>query len=147
MKLRDILRTKGATVVTVSEVASVGDAVQAMVKARVGSALVLAADGRIAGIVTERDVLKATAQHGGGTCGLLVADLMTRDVLVAEPNDTVDYVLSLMSERRMRHVPVIDGGGKLAGIVSIGDAVRAKSHLAEVEVRHLNDYISGKYPG
>lgn len=146
MKLRDILRTKGSAVVTVAEGASVQQAVQAMVDARVGSALVQGPNGSIAGIVTERDVLKATAKYGPAVCGLGVSDVMTRDLLVAVPDDTVDYVLSLMTERRMRHVPVIDAG-KLVGLVSIGDAVRAKSELAQVEARHLHDYITGKYPG
>ena len=146
MKLRDILRTKGGEVVSISERASVNDAVRAMVGARVGSALVLSADGGIAGIVTERDVLKATATSGPGVCALGVADIMTRDLLVAVPDDSVDYVLSLMTERRVRHVPVLEDG-KLVGLVSIGDAVRAKGQLAEVEARHLQDYISGRYPG
>jgi CBS domain-containing protein len=146
MKLKDILRTKGSAVVNVPDTASVLAAVRAMVAARVGSALVFDAAGGVAGIVTERDVLKATAEHDQAVCSLAVRDVMTRDVLVAGPDDTVDYVLSLMTERRMRHVPVVDGG-KVVGVVSIGDAVRAKGQLAEVEVHHLNDYISGKYPG
>jgi len=112
----------------------------------VGSALVQGPNGSIAGIVTERDVLRATAKHGPAVCALGVRDVMTRDLLVAVPDDTVDYVLSLMTERRMRHVPVIDEG-VLVGLVSIGDAVRAKSELAQVEARHLHDYITGKYPG
>lgn len=146
MKLKDILRTKGPEVVSVGVTALVIDAVRAMVDARVGSALVLDADGRVAGIVTERDVLKATARHAADVCALRVDAVMTRDVLVAVPDDTVDYVLSLMTERRMRHVPVIENG-KVVGLVSIGDAVRAKGQLAEVEARHLQDYITGKYPG
>ena len=146
MKLRDILRTKGSAVVSVAEAGSVLDAVRAMVDAHVGSALVLDAAGGVAGIVTERDVLKATARHGDAVCRLGVRDVMTRDLLVAVPDDTVDYVLSLMTERRMRHVPVVEGG-RLVGLVSIGDAVRARSEVAEVEARHLSDYISGRYPG
>jgi len=146
MKLKDILQTKGSAVVTVPADASVHEAVKAMVDARVGSVLVQRPGGSIAGIVTERDVLRATARYGAEVCALGVADVMTRDLLVAVPDDSVDYVLSLMTERRVRHVPVIDGG-RLVGLVSIGDAVRARSQLAEVEVRHLNDYIAGRYPG
>jgi CBS domain-containing protein len=145
MKLRDILGPKPGRVISVSTTATIHDAARAMVDAKVGSVLVLDDAGAIAGILTERDVLRATAEHRETVCGLGVAEIMTRDVLIGLPDDSVESAMALMTERRLRHVPVLEEG-EVIGVVSIGDVVRTKREAVEAEVRYLKDYVTGRYP-
>jgi CBS domain-containing protein len=145
MNVSHILRGKESRVVTIGPDALLAEAVSTLMEAGVGSLLVL--DGeRVVGILTERDVLRENARHFDEMKGRKVSDIMTRDVLIGLPDDSLDYVMDLMTARRIRHLPILEGT-KLAGIVSIGDVVKAKARLAEIEVRHLTDYIVGKYPG
>lgn len=144
MNVGEILRMKGSKVITIGSAASLHAAVELLASAGVGAALVV--DGeKIAGILTERDVLREIARHFDGMEGRTVADIMTTDLIIGLPGDSLDYVMDLMTTRRIRHLPIMDGG-RLAGLVSIGDVVKARSHAAEIEVRHLTDYITGKYP-
>lgn len=145
MKLRDLLDQKGRAVVDVGVDATIQAAASAMVQARVGSVLVLGPGGEIVGILTERDVLRATASRGAAAADTPVHEAMTRAVLVLLPDDSVDTAMALMTERRLRHVPVIEGG-QVIGVVSIGDAVRATRAAVEAEVRALEDYVTGRYP-
>ncbi len=145
MTVADILKQKGSQVVTIGPQELLATAVRALVSAGVGSLLVV--DGeRIVGILTERDVLRENARHFDEMKGRKVADIMTTDVLIGVPGDSLDYVMDLMTARRIRHLPILQDGA-LAGIVSIGDVVKARARTAEVEVRHLTDYIMGRYPG
>jgi CBS domain-containing protein len=133
MKVREILDAKGRGVVTVRPEASVSTVVHRLVLERIG-ALVVSEDGRhIAGVVTESDIVRALAADGAAAVasGRRVAELMTRNVATCTPEDTVKRVMAEMTRRRVRHLPVVEGGG-LAGIVSIGDVV--KSRLGEVEL-------------
>lgn len=144
MDVGGILRTKGSEVLTIRPDASLQSAVKALVTAGVGSVLVVEGE-RIAGILTERDVLRESARHFDEMKNRTVGDIMTTDVIIGIPGDSLDYVMELMTSRRIRHLPIMDNG-RLAGIVSIGDVVKARSQLAEIEVRHLTDYITGRYP-
>ena len=146
MMLGEILRTKGAQVVTTKPDAGIREAITLMVECKVGSALVLDPDGALAGIVTERDILWALAQWPDGLVTVRVADVMTPRVVTAAPTDTVEDVMALMTLRRFRHVPVMEGG-RLVGVISIGDLVKAQVEAAHHAIRHLEDYITGKYPG
>lgn len=144
MNVAEILRTKGSKVITISPKASLKEAVQTLVASGVG-ALLIVENGRVEGILTERDVLRENARHFDEMKGRKVADIMTTDVIIGIPGDSLDYVTDLMTERRFRHLPIMDDG-RLAGIISIGDVVKARARSAEVEVRHLTNYIMGKYP-
>lgn len=144
--MADILHKKGSDVLTIGPDQPADEAVRTMVDRKVGSALVLAADGAIVGILTERDILKAVARRPGGLDGALVAQLMTRGVVCVGPADAVDPVMALMTRRRFRHVPVVDGT-RLLGLVSIGDLVKARVEAAQIDIRHLENYITGRYPG
>ncbi|MBI5499893.1 MAG: CBS domain-containing protein [Deltaproteobacteria bacterium] len=145
MTVAEILRNKGSKVVSIAPDTPLFQAVKTLAEAGVGSLLVV--DGeRIVGILTERDVLRENARHFDELKARKTSDVMTRDVLIGIPGDSLDYVMDLMTSKRIRHLPIMDDG-HLAGIVSIGDVVKAKARLAEVEVRHLTDYILGKYPG
>ncbi len=133
MKVREILDAKGRRVVTIRPDATVGTAVHRLALERIG-ALIVSEDGRrVAGILSERDVVAALAGEGAEllSAGRRVADVMTRNVVTCAPDDTVKHVMREMTRRRFRHLPVLEGG-ELAGIVSIGDVV--KSRLAEVEL-------------
>jgi CBS domain-containing protein len=144
MRVREILDVKGRDVVTVRPEASVSTVVHRLVLERIG-ALVVSEDGRhIAGVVTESDIVRALAADGAAAVasGRRVAELMTRNVATCTPEDTVKRVMAEMTRRRVRHLPVVEGGG-LAGIVSIGDVVKSRLEEVELEADVLRDaYIA-----
>ena len=140
MLVSQILRSKGDTVFTVSP----GDTVQAVADLlhtrRVGALIVLDAE-RVVGIVSERDIVRVVAEHGANCLGSTIDTCMTRDVIFATPGETVDSLLSRMTDRRIRHLPVVRDG-RLAGIVSIGDLVKHKISEVEAEADGLKQYIA-----
>ncbi len=141
MKIRDILRHKGPDVVTVSGAQTVMDAVRVLVERNIGGVVVV--DGeQIVGILTERDVLRLTAEGPERLTALTVETAMTRDVITGSLDDELHSVMEVMTEHRIRHLPVMDED-RLAGIVSIGDVVNAARRLAEEENVHLRDYMRG----
>lgn len=146
MKVSEILIKKGSNIIGVFPETSLQEAVNKLVSHGVGSLLVTDPDGRIVGIITERDILRATAEHFDGLTGRAVSEFMTTDVLIGFASDEVSYVENIMTDNRIRHLPIMDEG-KLAGMISIGDVVKAHRQRAEIEVRHLTDYITGQYPG
>ena len=145
MNAAEVLRRKGSEVISIRPDAPVQEAVKTLVSHGVGSLLVRQEGGQIVGILSERDILRVTAQRFDRLSGMLVEEVMTRDVIVGLITDEVDDIESVMTDRRIRHLPIMDGG-KLAGIVSIGDVVKARRKRAEIAVRHLTDYITGQYP-
>lgn len=144
MKVRGILDAKGRDVVTIRPDATVATAVHRLALERVG-ALVVSEDGvRIAGILSERDIVGALAGEGADllSTGRRVADLMTRHVVTCGPDDTVKQLMAEMTRRRIRHLPVVEGG-RIAGIVSIGDVVKSRLGEVEMEATVLRDaYIA-----
>lgn len=142
--VEDLLARKGRTVHTVEREARVADAIVAMVERRVGS-LVVTAAGQVAGIFTERDVLMRVAMPGRDARATRVEEVMTPDPVCVEADCTLDDCMAIMTRQRIRHLPVL-AGGRLAGLVSIGDLVKLASLEREVEVRRLTDYIAGRYP-
>jgi CBS domain-containing protein len=140
MKISDILRTKGTLVVTVPPTAPVRQALQELVRHDIGAVVVY--DTAICGILTERDVLRAAALDIERLERALVQDLMTRNVISASPDAPIDDVMHLMTERRFRHLPVVEAG-QLRGIISIGDVVHAVRQNVESENRQLHAYIHG----
>lgn len=144
-RVADILRTKGSAVHSIPSDATVYDAVKAMVAHNVGSLLVT--DGAdVKGILTERDYLREIVLKGRTSRETHVREIMSPEVIVVEPDRTVEDCMAIMTERRIRHLPVVNGG-KLVGLVSIGDLVKQRAAEREVEIRYLTDYITGKYPG
>jgi CBS domain-containing protein len=119
--------------------ASVFEAVKRMVEANVGSLLVTEGD-EITGIVTERDYLRRVAHEGRTDKGTAVREILSSPLIVVTPQTTVDECMALMTDRRIRHVPVVDGG-EVVGIVSIGDVVKFKSTKQSFEIQFLHDYI------
>ena len=139
-----ILADKGGNVIRIGGEATVFDAVKAMVEANVGAILVTGPDAdRIEGIFTERDYLRRIAVEGRTSRETLVRDVMTSPVLVVGPETTVEEAMALMTDRRIRHAPVIDGE-RLIGMVSIGDLVRVQSQEQSFKLRYLTEYISAR---
>lgn len=141
MKLKDLLARKGGSTITVSAAASIAEAVKVMHANKVGAVLIPDAGGCPVGIFTERDVVRLYAEGDVDLATLRVEERMTCSVVVGKPDDTVDSVMALMTERRFRHLPVVEDG-KLLGLVSIGDVVKAKLDEAAKEAEVLREYIS-----
>ncbi|NIR46397.1 MAG: CBS domain-containing protein [Gemmatimonadetes bacterium] len=142
MRIREILRKKGSDVVTIEPSASVQDAIQALVDHNIGGLVVTASNGSVVGIITERDILRESAERSDRLKETKVADVMTKDVLIGVPDDDLNYVMGVMTKNRIRHLPVLDESG-LVGIVSIGDVVNSHLSQTEFENRMLKDYIHG----
>jgi CBS domain-containing protein len=141
MLVSQILREKGDLVFTASPADTVA-AVAALLQARkVGAMVVLDQRGDVAGIVSERDIVRIVAERGADGLGQPISACMTRDVVFAEPSETVDQLMSRMTDRRIRHLPVCRDG-RLVGIVSIGDLVKRKIEETVAEAETLKAYIS-----
>ncbi len=138
MIIDEILRTKGRRVVTVTPDASLADAAALFDRNRIG-AVVVSRDGRqLEGLLDEGDVVRAVARRGASALTQAVRTAMTADPVVCTPNDRVTRVMALMTDRRQRHLPVLVNN-EIAGIVSIGDAVKARLEELELESRVLRD--------
>ena len=142
MNVQTIIGTKGVDVATIKQRATLAD-VAAQLRDRGVGALVVSDDGEhIDGIVSERDVVRALAAHGAGALGRTVGSVMSTDVVTCVVTDSVEHLMVSMTERRIRHLPVVDGEAKIAGIVSIGDVVKARLGALETENQALHDYIT-----
>lgn len=142
MQLKEVLNKKGGQPVTVPASASVADAIQAMTEHRVGSVMVPNADGSPAGIFTERDVLRLCAEGRTDFAKMSIRPCMTCAMTTGKPGDTVSETLAIMTAKRFRHVPVVNDEGKMIGVVSIGDLVKAKLDETAQEAQALREYIT-----
>jgi CBS domain-containing protein len=140
MFVSDILSQKGGLVFTVTPGTSVAQLSQQLSARRIGSMLVLDGEGGVAGIVSERDLVRALASHGAKAMELEARQVMTRDVVTCDPDDSIDQVMQTMTQGRFRHLPVVRHG-ELLGLVSIGDVVKARLEEAEHETEALKAYI------
>jgi CBS domain-containing protein len=140
MNVTSILSTKGRDVATIPPTATVDEAVRILADRKIGALVVTGAGGRIIGIVSERDVVRALARRGSEALKLPLNDVMTRKVVACGTMDSIASLMELMTSGKFRHLPVVEDD-TLAGIVSIGDVV--KSRLAELEYEQtaLRDYI------
>ena len=146
MKVKDILAAKGSRVITIEKNTLVLDAMAIFSANRVGSLLVVDKDEKILGIIAARDVLMAVINHLEQIKTITVEKIMTTNLIVGTEDDTINYIEAIMTENRIRHVPIVEGN-QLKGLVSIGDVVKALMKETHVENRYLKDYIADKYPG
>lgn len=142
MKLKDILKAKGSTIFSIDPEKSVKDAIDLLVHYNVGSLMVID-EGRLVGIFSERDSLRLCARDLDSILSTRIADVMTTDLIIGKLEDDVEDSMNVMTDKRIRHLPVLDNG-YVVGLVSLGDLV--KSQLAEktVTIHYLRDYITGK---
>lgn len=143
MRVRDVLRAKGQEVETIRPEAKILMAVHRMRMQNVGS-LVVSRDGvKVEGVLSERDVVRGLTRHGAGLLDMGVVAVMSRRVPVCSPDDLLVAVMDQMTRTRNRHVPVIDGAGRLCGIVSSGDLVKHRLEEMQLETNVLRDaYIA-----
>ena len=143
MRIAEILHQKGSSVATLKSESTMSEAISVLVDMRIG-ALPVSDDGRaLVGIISERDVVRALAEGRDNLSGLPVSDLMTRTVYTCSPEATLSEVMTLMNERRIRHVPVLEDEA-LVGILSMRDLVDARLREAEVERQQMADYIANR---
>lgn len=142
MLVSDILKTKGTNVVTVAPDTPVGAAVATLAEKRIGCIVVTTDGGALAGILSERDVVRMLAEQGGDVLDEPVSALMTAKVVTCTPSQTIADVMEMMTSGRFRHVPVLQDG-RLAGMISIGDVVKFRLEETEEEVRQLAAYVAG----
>jgi CBS domain-containing protein len=142
MNVTAILKQKGTSVTTVTSGSTVDDAAQTLAQKRIGAVVVTDGDERVAGIVSERDIVRAIAEGGAGILSRPVTGIMTKNVVTCTDSATLDELMQIMTRGRFRHLPVVDAQGRLAGIVSIGDVV--KFHIGEIamEAAQLREYIA-----
>lgn len=141
MYVETILRNKGADVITVSPEATVTEAARIFREHGIGAVVVLDDQGALVGIFSERDIVRGIDTQGVATMTLPLSNLLTREVITITAEMAVDEAMQLMTEERVRHLPVMDGD-RLAGIISIGDLVKRKIETSEHEAEELRNYIA-----
>ncbi|WP_017558527.1 CBS domain-containing protein [Nocardiopsis baichengensis] len=140
MLIAELLRAKGSDVVTVRPDTPVSELLDRLARHNIG-AVVVAEAGKVAGIASERDVVRRLAEQGASLLDRPVSEIMTRAVITCKTSDTVDALTVLMTENRVRHVPVL-AAGALVGIVSIGDVVKSRIRQLELDRQQLEAYIT-----
>jgi predicted transcriptional regulator len=145
MKVKDILAVKGSRVITVHQDNTVIEAIALFFANRVGSLIVVDENDDIKGILAPNDVLKAVHNDLDNIRNTRVSRFMSTNLIVAKLDDDIDYLQAVMTENRVRHIPIIEKG-RLQGLVSIGDVVKAQLKKRDVENQYLKEYIEGKYP-
>lgn len=139
MHVQAILGNKGGTVVSIQPQATIAEACRLFAEHRIGAVLVME-DDRVVGVFSERDTVRALAQHGGRALDIPLSEVMTRDVLTCSPEDSIDDIMGVMTACRVRHLPVVEEG-RLIGIISIGDVVKYRLEQAALEVDSLREYV------
>jgi CBS domain-containing protein len=140
MTVSTILAEKGRKTVTIEPGASLADAAKLLAERHIGAALILGADRRLVGIISERDIVHALAARGADALGEPVSGTMTRKVETCNESETISSIMERMTKGKFRHVPVIDQG-RIVGIVSIGDVVKHRLQEMERESEAMRDYI------
>ena len=140
MNVSSILAAKGGDVITIEPTATIAAAAALLTEKRIGALVIVGAGGRVAGILSERDIVHTLAKRGRQALDEPLSQAMTREVATCGPDDEITSLMERMTDGKFRHMPVIDGG-KLAGIVSIGDIVKQRVDEMERESEAMRDYI------
>jgi CBS domain-containing protein len=144
MKVSGLLADKGASVEVAAPTATIAEVARQLAAHRIGALVVPDADDRVVGIISERDVVRRVAADGPAALDGTVRDAMTSPVTTCALDEDVVSVMATMTERRIRHVPVVDDEGRLAGIISIGDVVKSRVDELERERKELLEYVSAR---
>ncbi len=140
MKIRDVIKDKGLEFIAVDSGSTVDLAISKMVDRNIGAILVME-DNNLTGMFTERDVLKCWVSKRESFDKIKISDVMTRDILIAQPDDELNYAMTIMINKKIRHLPVIEDG-RVVSVISIRDMVRAQVTNLQAEVHYLRDYIT-----
>ena len=140
MLVSDLIKRKGSAVTSAPPETTIAALLDLLAERRIG-AVIVSADGGVDGIVSERDVVRALRTAGAALLDAPISSVMTADVVVSAPGDTVEDMMRVMTERRIRHVPVVTEGGRIAGIISIGDVVKSRIDELEADRDQLIGYI------
>lgn len=140
MFLEQILKEKGGEVYSIAESATLKECAELLDRRRVGAMVILNEGGGVIGVISERDIVRNLARMGPAALSCTVGEVMTRTVVTAKPRDTVESAMSRMTDRRIRHLPVVDGA-RMIGVVSIGDLVKWRIAEADAEVNAIRSYI------
>jgi CBS domain-containing protein len=141
MKLAALIHGKGHEIVKIRDDQNIAEAAIALTEHKIGALLVESQDGQIAGILSERDIVGGMAPHGADLHDVAVSELMTTNVIRCSPDDTVNEAMAMMTDRRIRHLPVFDGA-ELVGFISIGDLVKCRIMEVQTEAEALRQYIA-----
>lgn len=141
MKLAELIRGRSHEIVKIRSDKSIAEAAIALTENKIGALLVEDQDGTIAGILSERDIVGGMAPHGADLHDVAVSELMTTNVIRCSPNDSVNEAMAMMTDRRIRHLPVFDGD-ELVGFISIGDLVKCRIMEVQSEAEALRQYIA-----
>lgn len=141
MRIAQILQKKGSKVATIPSTATVAELLRALAEHNIGAMVVTDERGGLLGIVSERDVVRHLDERGAALLEIAVSQIMTSDVITCTPEDTVEHLTEVMTERRIRHLPVLSGG-RITGIVSIGDVVKSRIDTLEHTQEQLESYIA-----
>ncbi|HUI18000.1 MAG TPA: CBS domain-containing protein [Alphaproteobacteria bacterium] len=142
MQVAQILKTKGRTVATVAPELRIAEVIDTLSRRRIGAVLVTSGEHEVAGILSERDLIHGLADHGARLLEMRVSEIMTKAVVTCTPDNTVEEIMREMTNRRIRHIPVLEGG-RLCGIISIGDVVKNRLEELSAESDMLRSYIVG----
>lgn len=140
MTVKAILSRKGTAVVTIAPAASLADAIKLLSSHRIGAVIVADPEGRVIGVLSERDIVRALADRGAAALDLRVEQVMTRRVVTTVETDTVGEIMERMTAGKFRHIPVVEDD-RLVGVVSIGDVVKYRLEEIERETNAMRDYI------
>ncbi|AVO45353.1 CBS domain-containing protein [Phreatobacter cathodiphilus] len=140
MNVKSILDAKGRAVATIAPDATLAAAAHMLAEKRIGAVVVTGAGHSVAGILSERDIVRSLAEHGAGALDRSVAETMTRKVVTCSEQDSIGQLMESMTDGKFRHLPVVEGG-RLVGIISIGDVVKRRLAEIESEANALKDYV------
>jgi CBS domain-containing protein len=146
MRVSDLLRAKNRGLISTVPAIPITKAMALMIDHQISCLPVLDEQGRLMGIISDKDIFRQLHKDLSNIDLLTVGELMTRDVIVGVDEDEVSYIAGVMTKNRIRHVPIVSGE-KVVGLVSVGDIVKTQMSDMEIENRHLWQYINGSYPG
>lgn len=141
MNVEQLLSDKGREVISVQPHRTLAEAIRTLSEKRIGAVVVMGADGALAGILSERDIIRALGELGAGALESAVSRSMTSKVVTCRPQTSVDELMEIMTTGRFRHVPVVENG-RVTGLVSIGDVVKHRVAAIEAESKAMRDYIA-----
>ncbi len=142
MHVTEILKSKGSGVTTTRAEETLAATARLLTDKRIGAVVVTDVRGKVVGMISERDIVRGVAKHGGAALDMSVGDFMTTSVISCKPEDNLNDIMALMTMRRVRHLPVIVDD-ELKGIISIGDVVKNRLDEVQLEVNVLRDYVRG----